>query len=129
MRIHHHILVLLVVLAVISIFLSTKAQSQSIDTTRIINFPLPSEDFSLYDFADVRFEFEKTETLPYNRVNKNFQPLKRVFQKDSLHFGDSVQTVWIKFTLRNKEPSDAAVSLLFPIGVNKAVLYKSEEIG
>ena len=126
MRIHHHISVLLVVLTVIGMFLSTKAPSQSIDTMRIIDYPLPSEDFSLYDFADVRLEFEKTEILPYNLVNKDFQPLKRVFQKDSLHFGDSVQTVWIKFRLRNKERLDAAVSLLFPIGVNKAVLYKSE---
>lgn len=113
-------------LTIAGIFLSNETRSQPTDTTKIINFPLPYEDFSLYDFADIRFETDKTETPPAHLVEKSFQPLKKIFKKDSLYFDDSVQTVWLKFTVRNNYASDTSVALIFPIGVNKAVLYKSD---
>src|SRR6188768_1188225 len=121
MRIHHHISVLLVVLTVAGIFLSIKARSQSIDTTRIINFPLPHEDFSLYDFADVRFETDKTEIPPADIARRTFQPVKKIFPNDTLYFEDSVQSAWFKFTVRNPSATDTSIALVFLQGIHKAV--------
>ena len=72
-------------------FYCNDVRSQTNDTTKTINFPLPYEDFSLYDFAEVRFETDKTEVPPADLIKKNFQPVKKIFQKDSLYFEDSVQ--------------------------------------
>jgi sensor histidine kinase YesM len=109
------------------ILLCNNIRSQTSDTTRTINFPLPYEHFSLYDFAEVRFETDKTERPPADIIKRNFQPIKKIFQKDSLYFDDSVHTVWFKFSMHNNYASDTSVSLTFhPIGVNKAVLYKKQ---
>lgn len=127
MKVKSHIPILFVLLTMAGIFLLNDLKSQTNDSTRVINFPLPYEDFSLYDFAEVRFETDKTEVPPADLVNRKFQPLKKVFQKDSLYFVNSIETVWFKFSIRNNYASDTSVSLTFlPIGVNKAVLYKSD---
>ena len=114
------------VLSIAGLFLWSEVRCQTTDTAMVINFPLPYEDFSLYDFAEIRFETDRTEVPPADLIKRNFQPVKKIFQKDSLYFDDSVQTVWFKFSVRNNYASDTSVSLTFPIGVNKAVLYKSE---
>jgi sensor histidine kinase YesM len=74
-------------------FLYNKVRSQG-DTTREVNFPLLHENFSLYDFVEMRFESNE---------------------------------MWTKFTLHNNLPTDTSVALIFPQGVSKAVLYRSEE--
>ena len=114
------------VLSIAGLFLWSEVRCQTTDTAMVINFPLPHENFSLYDFAEVRFETDKTEVPPADLVNRKFQPLKKVFQKDSLYFVNSIETVWFKFTIHNNSASDTSVALRFPIGVNKAILYKSE---
>ncbi len=123
-----HTLVLFVLLTIAGVFLFNDARSQRADTTGIINFPLPYEDFSLYDFAEIRFETDKTETPPADLVKRHFQPIKEIFQKDSLYFADSIETVWFKFSIQNNYPSDTTVALIFsgPGSVNKAILYKKE---
>jgi len=123
-----HTLVLFVLLTIAGVFLFNDARSQRADTTGTINFPLPYEDFSLYDFAEIRFETDKTETPPADLVKRHFQPIKEIFQKDSLYFADSIETVWFKFSIQNNYPSDTTVALIFsgPGSVNKAVLYKKE---
>jgi hypothetical protein len=83
------------------IFLCSDVQCQTSDTARTIHFPLTNEDFSLFDFAEVRFETDKTEKPPADLVKRNFQPVKEIFQKDSLHFNDSVHSVWIKIQITN----------------------------
>ncbi len=113
-------------LCMVGIFLFNDVLSQKSDTTGTINFPLPYEDFSLYDFAEVRFETKRTEVPPADLVKKNFQPIKEIFQKDSLFYTDSIQTVWFKFNIRNNLATDTSVALIFPEAVSKAVLYKSE---
>src|SRR6266542_5387146 len=125
MRTNLHI-PLLFLLTTTFIFSHSDARSQTGDTTRTINFPLPHEDFSLYDFAEVRFETDKTETPPADIIKRNFQPVKKIFPNDSLHFDDSVRSVWIKIKVANNLTSDTSVALIFPYGVSKAVLYKSE---
>ncbi len=80
MRRNVHIPLLFGLLTMSGIFSFNDAQSQTGDTSRTINFPLPYEDFSLYDFAEVRFETDKTEVQPADLVKKNFQPLKKIFQ-------------------------------------------------
>ncbi len=117
---------LLFLLAIAGIFSFNNTLAQTSGETKIINFPLSHEDLSLYDFAEVRFETEKTEILPAALCKKKFQHLNMIFEKDSLHFQDSVQTVWFKFNIHNYLTSDTSVSLLFPRAVNKAVLYKKE---
>ena len=112
-------------LTMLGISLGNILWSQTADSIPAINLPLPHEDFSLYDFAEVRLETGKTETSPADIIKKNFQPVKKIFEKDSLYFEDSVQSVWFKFTMRNNSASDTAIALVF-FGVNKAVLYKSE---
>ena len=120
-------LLLLGLLTTAGILLCNDIQSQTSDTARTINFPFPYEHFSLYDFAEVRFETDKTERPPADIINRNFQPVKNIFQKDSLYFDDSVHTVWFKFNLNNNYASDTSVSLTFlPMGVNKAVVYKKQ---
>jgi sensor histidine kinase YesM len=121
-----HIALLVALLTFAGILPFSDTQSQTVDTTRIINFPLPHEDFSLYDFAEVRFETDKTEVPPVDIIKRNFQPVKEIFQKDSLYFADSIGTVWFKFNIHNNLATATPVALRFPIGVNKAVLYKSE---
>jgi hypothetical protein len=113
-------------LTVAGIFLFDGVEGQTANPTKTINFPLQYEIVSLFDFMEVRFETEKTEVPPTDLVKKNFQPLKRLFSKDSLYFEKSIETVWFKFNIRNNLPSDTSVALIFPQAVNKAVLYKSD---
>ncbi len=126
MKIKIYTSILFVLLTIAGIFFFNDVRSQTGDTARTINFPLQYEDFSLYDFAEVRFETDKTEKPPADIVKRKFQPLKKIFQKDSLYFVDSIETAWFKFTVRNNLATDTTVALKFPVGVNKAILYKSE---
>ena len=96
------------------------------DSITTINIPLPHEDFSLYDFLSVRVETDKTDIPPADIAKRNFQPVKDVFKIDSLHFGDSVQSVWFKFTVRNNYATDTSIALVFLQGIPKAILYKTE---
>ena len=125
MRRNLHI-ALLFVLLITDIFSFSDVQSQTVDTSRTINLPLPHEVFSLYDFAEVRFETDKTEVPPADLFKRDFQPVSRIFPKDSLHFEDSLQSVWFKFTVRNDYASDTSIALIFPGSVSKAMLYKKE---
>jgi len=93
MRIYSHKYLLIVYLTAAFIFLYSTVRSQTADTIRTINFPLLHEDFSLYEFVEIRFEGMK---------------------------------MWTKFTLHNNLPRDTSVALIFPQGVSKAVLYRSE---
>ncbi len=86
-------------LFLLGIFLCKDVRPQTGDTTGTINFPLPYEDFSLYDFAEVRFETNRTEIPPANLVKKKFQPLKEIYRKDSLYYSDSILTVLDKFKI------------------------------
>ncbi len=72
------------------IFLCNDLRSQTGDTIATINLPLPHEDLSLYDFALVRMESDKTETPPADITKRNFRPVKEIFEKDELHFADSI---------------------------------------
>ncbi len=126
MNIQGHMLRLFWFLAIVNICLHNNLLAQTAPRTSIVDLPIPSEEFSLYDFAAVRFDGKKTDLQLSNIDTTGFQPLKKIFQKDSLYFEDSVQTAWIEFTLRNNGSSDTSVALVFPIGVNKALLYKSE---
>jgi len=101
--------------------------SQTSDTTRTINFPFHHEDLSLYEFAEIRFETDKTETPPADIFKRIFQPVKEIFQTDSLFFKNSIHNVWLRFNIHNSLDRDTPVALVFPIGVNKAVLYKSDD--
>ena len=101
-------------------------RSQTNDTTRTINFPLLHEDLSLYDFASVRMETDKTETPPADITKRKFQPVKEIFEKDELHFADSIKSFWIKFQIANNHSSDTTVSLIFFPNVSKGILYKAE---
>jgi hypothetical protein len=125
MRIGLHI-PLLVLLTTTFIFSFSDTQSQTSDTIRTINFPLPHEDFSLYDFAEIRFETDKSEVPPADLATRTFQPVKKIFPNDSLHFDDSVQSAWFKFTVRNNYASDTSIALVFLQGMHKAILYKIE---
>jgi sensor histidine kinase YesM len=113
-------------LTVACLFLCGNVQPQKENNIPAINFPLPLEDFSLYDFAEVRFEYGKTETPPSDLIKKSFKPVKQIFQKDSLYFENSLQAAWFKFTIRNNDTLAASVALEFPQAVSKAVLYKVE---
>jgi two-component system, LytTR family, sensor kinase len=126
MRINLYFPLLFGLLTLTGIFLSGEIQSQTSDIRKTINFPLPHEDLSLYNFAEIRFETDKTEKPPAGLAKKNFQPVKEIFQKDSLYFTDSIQTVWFKLNILNNLASDTSVALIFPGGVNKAVLYKTD---
>jgi len=125
MRVNLHI-ALLVLLTTTFIFSINDTQSQTSDTTRIINFPLPREDFSLYDFAEVRFETDKTEMPPADLVKRDFWPVTEIFKKDSLYFSDSVKSFWIKIQIANNQLSDTTIALVFTQGVSKAILYGTE---
>ena len=117
---------LFALLTMSGISLCNHAHSQTSDTITAINLPLPHEDLSLYDFASVRIETDKTEIPPADITKRNFQRVKEFFQKDEMHFGDSVKSVWIKFQLTNDQSSDTTMALIFAGGVSKAVLYKDE---
>ena len=126
MKIKFYSPLLFAILTMSGILLCNHVQSQTSDTTATINLPLPHEDLSLFDFASVRMETDKTEIPPADITTRNFQPVKEIFQKDSLYYADSIQSVWFKFSLHNNDSSDASVALLFPGSVSKAVLYKKE---
>jgi hypothetical protein len=79
----------------------------------------------LYDFAEIRFETDKTETPPANLAKRTFQPVKKVFKEDGFYIDDSVQSVWFKFTVRSEYASDTSIALVF-LPLHKAVLYKIE---
>src|SRR6185369_1374695 len=87
---------LFVLLAMSGILLCNHVQSQTSDTVAAINIPLPHEDLSLYDFASVRMETDKTEIPPADITKRKFQPVKKIFEKDECHFPDSVKSFWIK---------------------------------
>jgi hypothetical protein len=125
MRRHSHISLLFALLTFTGIFSFSDTRSQTGDTTKTINFPLPYEDLSLYDFASVRTETDKTEVLPTDITKRNFQPVKEFFPNAELHFADSIKSVWIKFQIANNQSFDTSIALRFP-GVSKAVLYKAE---
>src|SRR3982750_4840314 len=126
MRIKVYITLVFSLLVAINIFLCVYVKSQTGGESKTINFPFPYEDLSLYDFAKVRFETDKTDTPPPDLINRNFRPVKNLFAKDSLYFSDSVQNVWLKFKIRNNLSRDTSVALIFPGAVSKAVLYKSD---
>ena len=71
---------LLGLLTTAGILVSNDMRSQTSDTSRIINFPLSHEDFSLYEFADVRMETGKTEKPPADITKRKFQPVKTFFE-------------------------------------------------
>ncbi|MEJ7768873.1 MAG: histidine kinase [Chitinophagaceae bacterium] len=121
-----YIPLMVTLLTIIEIFFCSEAGSQTNHSSKVINVPLTYEDLSLYDFAMVRFETKKTEIPPVNLLKKQFQPLKGIFGTDSLYFVDSVQSVWLQFSIYNNYPTDTSVSVIFPRGVNKAILYKNE---
>ena len=100
--------------------------SQTTDTIPTINLPLQHEDLSLYDFALVRIEADKTEKPPADITKRTFQPAKEIFKKDELHFTDSIKSVWIKFQIANDRSSDTTIALRFQQGVAKAVLFEAE---
>jgi len=125
MRRHSHISILFALLTFTGIFSFSDTQSQTIDTIKTINFPLPYEDLSLHDFASVRTETDKTEVPPADITKRNFQPVKEFFPNAELHFADSIKSVWIKFQIANNQSFDTSIALRFP-GVSKAVLYKVE---
>ncbi|MGZ5191305.1 MAG: hypothetical protein ACXWCZ_09820, partial [Flavisolibacter sp.] len=126
MRINLYAHFLICLLTMLGIFLCNDARSQTSDTIATINLPLPHEDLSLYDFALVRTETDKTEKPPADITRRKFQSVREIFKKDELHFADSVQSVWFKFTIQNDDTSDASLALVFPGSTNKAVLYKKE---
>lgn len=113
MRITSHTTFLFGFLTIISIVISHDVQSQTGDTIKTISLPLPNEDFTLYAFAEIRFETEKTEVPPPGLVKRNFKPVKKLFSKDSLYFSHNVQNVWFKFTICNNLPTDTSVALVF----------------
>src|SRR4051794_3597929 len=98
--------------------------SQIHDSNYTIIVPLAHEDLALYDFASVRTETDKSEVPPTDITKRNFQPAKKFFPNDELHFADSVKSVWIKFQVANTRSSDTSIALRFFSGVSKAVLYK-----
>ena len=53
MRIKAYIQLLFSLLITTDLLLCSDAKSQTGDTVKTINFPLPYEDFSLYDFAEI----------------------------------------------------------------------------
>jgi hypothetical protein len=109
-------------LIVSGILLNSYAGSQPSDSINTINLPLPFEDFSLYDYGLVRTETDKTEKPPADITKRKFEPVKEIFEKDELHFTDSIKSFWIKFEIVNNQSSDATIALIFPQGVAKAVL-------
>jgi sensor histidine kinase YesM len=125
MRRHSHISILFALLTFAGIFSFSDTGSQTSDTTKTINFPLPYEDLSLYDFASVRTETNKTEVPPVDITKRNFRPAKEFFTNAESHFADSIKSVWIKFQIANNQSFDTSIALRFP-GVSKAVLYKAE---
>src|SRR5689334_19430443 len=125
MRITSHIRLLVALLTISGILSLSDSRSQTIDTAKTINFPLLHEDFSLYDFASVRTETDKTEVPPTDITKRDFQLAKEFFPNAELHFADSIKSVWIKFQVANNQSFDTTIALIFP-AVSKAVLYKAE---
>jgi class 3 adenylate cyclase len=110
----------------LGILLCHEVRSQTSDSIPTIHLPLAYEDFSLYDFAWVRMETEKTEIPPADITKRKFQPVKEIFDKDELRFAKNIKSFWIKFQLKNNQPSDTTIALIFPHGVSKGILYKAE---
>ena len=123
-----HIRFLFGLLAMTGLLTFGDALAQKADTLTPVHLPLSGKSLSLYDYAEVRLETVKTEKPPANLTARSFRFVHDIFQKDSLYFADSVQSVWFKFTLKNDDTSDAAIALKFPypFSVNKAVLYEKE---
>ncbi len=126
MKIKIYTPLLFALLTMAGLFIFKNARSQPADTTKTINFPLPFEDFSLYDFAEIRFETNRTRMPFGDLVKQNFQSLDKIFKSDSLYFADSIQSGWIKFSIQNNLPADTTVALVFPHAVSKAILYKND---
>jgi hypothetical protein len=82
--------------------------------------------FPLYDFAEVRFETDKTEVPPVDLVKRDFRPVTEIFKKDSLYFSDNVKSFWIKIQVANNQSTDTTIALVFTQGVSKAILYETE---
>jgi class 3 adenylate cyclase len=110
----------------LALLLCNDANSQKRDSIPVVNFPLLNDELSLYDYARLRFTFDKTEKPPADLLNKPFQPVGYFFPNDSLYYKDSVQSAWFQFTIRNNSSSDTTVTMIFPGSVSKAVLYKKE---
>src|SRR6476659_8428667 len=127
MRIKFYNPCLSALITIICILLCNDLRSQTIDSIPPITLPLPYEDFSLYDFAEVRMETDKTEKPPADITKRKFQPVKEIFEKDEFHFADSVKSFWIKFQVANNQSYDTSIALRFWQGVAKAVLYKAED--
>ncbi len=94
------------------------------DTSSVIHLPLRGELLSLYHFGALRFDQVKSEAPPKGLLDEEFYPLDEVFPTDSLFFADSVHSIWFRFTVRNIDSVPAVIALVFPIGVNKAILYE-----
>jgi sensor histidine kinase YesM len=71
-------------------------------------------------------ETGKSEKPPADIIKRNFQPVNKIFDKNNLHFADSIKSFWIKVHLANTLSSDTSIALIFPQNVSKAVLYKTE---
>ena len=84
MRRHSHIFLLVALLTFTGILSFSDTRSQTGDTAKTINFPLPYEDLSLYDFASVRTETDKTEVPPADITKRNFQTVNKIFDKDNI---------------------------------------------
>ena len=120
-----HMRLLTGLLIIAGIFLPRVLSSQTSHATDSVNFPLQHEIFSLFDVAELRFE-TISEATPADITKKHFQSLRNIFPQDSLYFNDSVNAVWLKFTIRNNTTSDTSVALIFPGSVNKAIVYRLE---
>jgi len=116
---------LICLLTMLGILLCNNIWSQTNDSVSTINLPLPHEDLSLYDFAEVRMETDKTEKPPPDITKRNFRSVKEIFEKDEFHLPDSVKSLWIKFQIANNQSNDTTIALVFTGAVSKAVLYKA----
>jgi signal transduction histidine kinase len=107
------------------IILCPVVRSQTIDSVPPITLPQPYEELSIYDHASVKFEYRSEKNSQFI-LNENFQPAKKIFEKDSLYFPDSSKSLWIKFQLVNQRSTDTTIALIFKKNVGKAVIYRAE---
>jgi len=102
----------------LGILLCIDTRSQIIDSNTVINLPLSHEDLSLYDFAKVRFEYDKTEIPPPDLTKKNFQFVKHIFKEDNIKCPVIFITAYDKYMIEAFE-YNCIDYLLKPIDLNK----------
>ena len=56
-------------------------------------------------------------------ISATFVPVNTRFKTDNLNFAKEVGNVWFKFSIRNTLNVDTSSALVFPLAVNKAILY------